>query len=207
MIITFNSEISLSMSGKFSFSDAALLPLIAAGDHSAFAVLYERHWTLLYSHCLRMLKDEEEAKDVVQELFISFWAKAAELDVHTNVPGYLYTAARHRVLNVLRKRQNGDDLINRFALFAEQHSGNVLDQITEKELSLEIDREIQQLPPKMREVFEFSRREHLTHRQIGDKLGISDQTVKKQVANAIKILRLKLASPIVLAIILLPYLL
>jgi RNA polymerase sigma-70 factor (ECF subfamily) len=55
-----------------------------------------------------------------------------------------------------------------------------------------IEKEIAALPPKMREVFELSRKANLNYREISEKLNISDNTVKKQMSNALKILRSRL---------------
>ena len=55
-----------------------------------------------------------------------------------------------------------------------------------------IEKEIAELPAKMREVFELSRKQHFSHKQIAEKLEISEQTVSKHVANALRILRVRL---------------
>ena len=65
-----------------------------------------------------------------------------------------------------------------------------------------VEAEIAALPPKMREIFELSRKAHLTHRQIAEKLGLSEKTVKKQVNNSLKILRSKLGSALFTAFVL-----
>ncbi|MNI50552.1 RNA polymerase sigma factor [compost metagenome] len=67
-----------------------------------------------------------------------------------------------------------------------------------RELAERIELEVAQLPAKMREVFELSRNAHLSHREIALRMDISDKTVKKQMNNALKILRLKLGSLFVL---------
>jgi RNA polymerase sigma-70 factor (ECF subfamily) len=66
--------------------------------------------------------------------------------------------------------------------------------VREKQLAAIIEREIAALPPKMREVFVLSRKEYLTHKEIAELLGISEQTVSKHVTNALKILRVKLGA-------------
>ncbi|MNY46224.1 RNA polymerase sigma factor [compost metagenome] len=65
-------------------------------------------------------------------------------------------------------------------------------QLREKELIAVIEKEVSLLPTKMREMFEMSRNEGLSHKEIAEKLGVSDLTVKKQVSNAVKILKGKL---------------
>jgi RNA polymerase sigma-70 factor, Bacteroides expansion family 1 len=182
------------------FSDYQLIQLVKAGDHNAFSEIYNRYWGILYGHCLKMLKDEAEAQDVVQDLFMSLWTKSAELDVKTNLLGYLYITARHKVLNTIRKRKTSDKFIEALGAYATNHNDSVIDQINERELAAAIEAEIKNLPQKMREVFEYSRKEYLSHREIADQLGISDKTVKKQVANAIRILRLRLTVPATLLI-------
>ncbi|NQX54265.1 RNA polymerase sigma-70 factor [Pedobacter panaciterrae] len=182
------------------FSDYQLIQLVKAGDHNAFSEIYNRYWGILYVHCLKMLKDEAEAQDVVQDLFITFWTKSAELDLKTNLVGYLYITARHKVLNTIRKRKTSDKFIEALGAYAATHNDSVIDQISERELAAAIEAEIKNLPKKMREVFEYSRKEYLSHREIADQLGISDKTVKKQVANAIRILRLRLTVPATLLI-------
>jgi len=182
------------------FSDYQLIQLVKSGDHNAFSEIYNRYWGILYVHCLKMLKDEAEAQDVVQDLFITFWTKSAELDLKTNLVGYLYITARHKVLNTIRKRKTSDKFIEALGAYAATHNDSVIDQISERELAAAIEAEIKNLPKKMREVFEYSRKEYLSHREIADQLGISDKTVKKQVANAIRILRLRLTVPATLLI-------
>ena len=66
--------------------------------------------------------------------------------------------------------------------------------VRERDLARRIEAEIQSLPPKMRAVFELSRKEHKSYKEISDYLNISDKTVKKQVNNALHILRTKLTS-------------
>lgn len=186
------------MNQNGEFSDFQLIQLVKAGNHDAFSEIYNRYWGILYGHCLKMLKDEAEAQDVVQELFISLWGKSSDLPLTNNLQGYLYVTARHKVLNTIRKRKTRDQFIDGMAEYASTHNDSIIDQINEKELAAAIEIEIQNLPQKMRAVFEYSRKEYLSHREIGEQLGISDKTVKKQVANAIRIIRLKLAVPTIL---------
>ena len=69
------------------FSDFNMIQLVKTGDHSAFSEIYNRYWGILYAHCLKMLRNEAEAQDVLQDLFMSFWTKSAELDLKTNLLG------------------------------------------------------------------------------------------------------------------------
>ncbi|MNY64348.1 RNA polymerase sigma factor [compost metagenome] len=92
--------------------------------------------------------------------------------------------------------------ISSISEFAEKDNCITDHLVREKELSALIEREILALPPKMREVFELSRKGNLTHKEIAVKLNISEKTVKKQVNNSLKVLRTKLGSAVFTAFIL-----
>ncbi|WP_316789135.1 RNA polymerase sigma-70 factor [Pedobacter frigoris] len=171
------------------FSDVALLSLFKGGDQSAFKMIYERYWQLLYVSACKILKDEDEAKDIVQEVFISFLHKRADLEINISISSYLYSAVRYKVFDFISRKKVRQDHLD--SLSAYMYSGNLSTDraLIEKEINAEIEKEIQNLPQKMKEVFEMSRKEELSHKEIADTLNISDKTVKKQISNALKLLR------------------
>ncbi len=179
-----------------SLSDIELSDLLWSGDSMAFTEVFNRYWDKMFLHALKMLEDEDEAKDLVQELFVSLWTKikAGELHLQTNLSGYLYITTRNKVLNKIRQKKTRTAFEDALALYIDLNQFSVIEKINEKELAVALDAEIQNLPPKMREIFELSRKKHLSHKEIGLELNISDHTVKKQISNAIKIIRIKLGS-------------
>lgn len=179
------------MSTYKTLSDKELVDLMKSGDHVAFTEIYNRYWGLMYVHALKMLSDEDEAKDIIQDLFITVWSKRSNLDLNTNLSGYLYISTRHKILNKIRQRKTSDNFINALALYINDSENSIIDDIREKELTIIINKEIEKLPLKMRRIFEMSRKQYLSHKEIAEELDISDKTVKKQINNAIKILKLK----------------
>lgn len=177
-----------------SYSDAELTLLLGTGDKEAYAEIYNRYHTVLYLHACRKLQDREDARDVVQELFTRLWFKRGDLQATTNLPAYLYVSVRNRIFDLLARKKTASEYLTSLQSFIDQ--GDYLPDrlVREKELGRLIEGEIASLPPKMRRIFELSRKEHLTHRQIAGQLNLSEQTVKKQVANALKILRIKLGT-------------
>jgi RNA polymerase sigma-70 factor (ECF subfamily) len=175
-------------------NDENLFFLLKEGNPIAYKKIYDRYKYALYIHAYRMLKDEEEAKDLIQELFVVLWDKRESIDVRMSLSAYLYGAVKNRVLDLIAHKKIRDNY--EVSLQSFLTAGNCITDyaLREKELSSIIEREIAYLPSKMRNVFELSRNEHLSYKEIAAKLDISDKTVKKQVNNAIKILRLKLGS-------------
>jgi RNA polymerase sigma-70 factor (ECF subfamily) len=185
-----------------SFTDQTLLTLLRQGDKGAYTVIYDRYKNLLYNHAYKKLGDPEEVKDVLQELFTNLWNKRADIPVAMNLSGYLYAGIRNRVLNLLSHKEVENKYLSSIQRFTPQEDHSTDLAIREKELADLIQKEIDQLPPKMREVFLLSRKENLSHQEIAGQLAISEQTVAKQVTNALRILRLRLGSLFILLLLL-----
>ncbi|MDQ8005170.1 MAG: RNA polymerase sigma-70 factor [Pedobacter sp.] len=183
-----------------SFSDAELAELLKKDDSAAYTVIYNRYFHTLYVHALQKLNDKQEAQDVVHELFAQLWNKRQELNIHTNLIGYLYTGIRNKILDHISHQQVKTKYINSLQNFLESNYSITDHRIREKQLSELIDKGIADLPEKMREIFELSRKKSLSHKEIATQLNLSEQTVKKQVNNALRILRIKLGTMLFLSL-------
>lgn len=177
-----------------SFTDQTLLTLLKQGDKDAYTVIYDRYKNLLYNHAYKKLGDPEEVKDVLQELFTNLWNKRVDIPVAMNLSGYLYTGIRNRILNLLSHKEVENKYLTSIQQYTQEGDYSTDLVIREKEMADLIQKEIDQLPPKMREVFLLSRKENLSHHEIAEQLSISEQTVAKQVTNALRILRVRLGS-------------
>lgn len=177
-----------------SYTDSELIALIREGDKLAYAKIYERYFRVLYVHALKKLQNEEEAKDLIQELFTVLWSRRESIAADVNMAAYLYTSVRNRVLDSFSHRKIEDKYIVSLQRRIDNESEAADHCLLEKELVTIIENEINALPPKMREIFELSRKNNLSHKEISEKLSISEQTVSKQVTNALKRLRTKLGA-------------
>lgn len=182
------------MSDYSSFSDTELIVLLRQKDEFAFTEIYRRNWHMLFLHAKKILDNEDEAKDLVQDLFSKFWIKAGELDVKTNLKGYLYTAIRNSILNHIRKKKVNHDFIDLIAEQMDENDNATVEGIDERELISLINAEIEQLPPKMKYIFELSRKEFLSNKEIAAQLDMTEDAVKKQISRAIQTLRQKLGN-------------
>ena len=173
-------------------SDNELIGLLKTADPHAFAELFNRYHHPLYLHARRMLGDDDGAKDIVQDVFAATWSKREQLVITSSVHAYLYSSIKNRILNFIAHQKVVSKYEDSLDSFLEQGITYTDDQVREKELTRIIEREIKLLPEKMREVFELSRNEELSYKEIAERLNISENTVKKQAQRAIKILRLKI---------------
>ncbi|MCJ8208837.1 RNA polymerase sigma-70 factor [Mucilaginibacter sp. RS28] len=182
-------------------SDQELVSLLREGSEEAYAEIYNRYKWLLHTHAYKKLGDREAANDVIQELFAALWTKRQDIFLTTTLSAYLYTATRNRILNIIEHEKVESRYVDSLLVYANNYVASTDHLIRERQLMEIIEKEIAALPPKMREVFELSRKSHLSHKEIAEELSISEETVKKQIKNALKILRMRLG--IVIYIILL----
>jgi RNA polymerase sigma-70 factor (ECF subfamily) len=183
-----------------SFSDSELLTLLREGDASAYTVIYNRYFEELYIHACQRLHDRDEAQDVIHELFAALWNKKETLEIKSSLAAYLYTSVRNRIMDVIAHQQVETKYVSSLQNFIETGYCITDHQVRERQLTALIEKGISELPPKMREVFELSRKHVMSHKEIAIQLNLSEQTVRKQVNNALKILRLKLGMMLFLVV-------
>lgn len=180
--------------GTYStLSDNELINLLKESDHSAYNEIYHRYFYLTYIHAYKKLRNEEQAKDIVQDIFATLWFKRQHDLPKYNLGGYLFTAVRNKIFNLFTHWQVESNYIASLENYLSTHASVPTDHLVrENDLKAFIEKEIQALPPKMRQVFEMSRKENLSHKEIAERLDVSENNVSKQVNNALRILRTKL---------------
>lgn len=172
-------------------SDLEIWDLFKSGDRDAFAELYERYFGILYVHARNRVRDEEEARDLIQELFTDLWSLREKISIKNSLSNFLYTCVRNRVLNSIARKGVQDRYQS--SLVAETMSEAITDhRVRERLLARLIEQEIDALPPRMKEVFLLSRRANMTYVEIAGKLDITEQSVRSHVKNALRVLRVKL---------------
>jgi RNA polymerase sigma-70 factor (ECF subfamily) len=179
-------------------TDQNLAALLQQGDEYAYTEIFERYKVLLYKHAYRLLGDEDEANDIISDLFLSLWQKREGLNLHVSLSSYLYGSVRNRIFDLMTHQKVIARYLDSIRQFIAQGHHETDEFIRAKELAAIIEREIATLPPKMRKVFELSRSGEFSYKEIGEMLNITEGTVKQQVHNAVKTLRLKIHSFLVL---------
>jgi len=170
------------------FTDERLLELIRDhDDREAFDELYNRHWKFLFTASFNMLRDRDESLDICQAVFLWLWEHRNDLNIKTNLRGYLYSSVKYKIANFIRRGKIRESFFDELKqVDAEAFQENELEL---KELQLLITQLVNNLPQKCKEVFQLSRNENLTHKQIADKLGISEKTVDDHILRALKKLK------------------
>ncbi len=154
-------------------------------DNEAFEKLFRAYFPPLMSFSRKILGDEDDAREVVQQVFINLWEKRDEIDLSTSLKSYLFTSVNNRSLNVIRDRKKfSSEEVPEVA-----GGWDVSAQIESMELEEKIREVIASLPEKCREIFEMNRFEGLKYGEIAAQLDISVKTVENQISKALRILR------------------
>ncbi|WP_069658881.1 RNA polymerase sigma factor [Arcticibacter eurypsychrophilus] len=177
-----------------SISDSELVVLLKQDSKEAYTEIYDRYHGILYAFAYKKLNDREEAKDLIHELFLLLWERRSFLDVKLGLSAYLFTAVRNRVLNLIKHKKISSAYVESFQQYMDNNLFAADELLQQKELTAFIEKEIQALPYKMRQVFELSRKDHYSRGEIAQELNLSEETVKSHMHHAIKILRAKLGS-------------
>lgn len=149
---------------------------------------FQAYFERLCRYAFTILRDEDEAKDAVQAIFLKLWEKNEDLDDNQSIKTYLYTSVHNYCLNIKRHQK-----------VKERHQATIREPIYEMEDSMlrkENHRQVMAslenlLPPRCRRIFVMSRLDEKKYAEIAAELGISIKTVEVQMGKALKILRNK----------------
>lgn len=169
---------------------------VKEGDENAFRSLYDSYYHRLFCISRQYLQDDFLAETIVSDVFFHLWETRKTLDIQISLNAYLIRMVRNFSLNYLQKNYvekevslNGLDITSPLLFLSDEYP---LGRLLEKELIEKVNEEINRLPKETRQVFILSRLEELKHEEIAERLGISVNTVKYHIKQALSILRERL---------------
>lgn len=168
--------------------EVCLIKSLKEGNREAFSILYKQYWTKVYHFCTLYLTSRERAEDVVQEVFIKIWEFRHLIKEDDHFEGFLFIITRNLIFNQFRKSLN-EDFYKMTVLSAMESSYDIDEEIEAYNLSKYIDQLISELPERRRQIFNLSRKEYKSYKEIAVLLNISEKTVKNQISEALKFLK------------------
>lgn len=181
------------MSERVPNIDSAILRDLTNGSSRAFKIIFDAYGKKIHRFSLTYLKNEQEAEEIVQEVFLKIWKVRADLKPGTSFDSFIFTMAKNAILNTIRKSKNEQLYLS----YAKLHPGR--DILLEEELNFaELERayqkSIDQLSPQRKKIFLLSREKFLTNVEIASQLGISVKTVENQMTTSIAQIKKSLMS-------------
>lgn len=172
--------------------DHLLIEGLISRDKAIFDYVFNYYYSSLCVFSNKYLDDHDASEDLVQDFFVSLWVEAPHLKITSSLKSYLFAGIKNRCLD-FRKHQKVIEKHREHILFSTDNSENTTDNFfAESELRQAIQKSLEKLSPRCREIFELSRLNGLNNQEVSEKLGISKRTVELQISNSLKILRKEL---------------
>lgn len=184
---------------KFLHTEKELVKKLKEGDSFAFEVLFYKYRNKVKGFALKIVPAQIDPEEIVQEVFVRVWLKKEAIDPEKDFQSYLFTIAKHLVLDHLKSA------VNQKLYFVGEHFQQDLleEEGMEASISEETEAKLQKLineiPERRREIFRLSRFEGLSYKQIAERLNISENTVDSQIRNALAFLRKEFRKFVVLS--------
>lgn len=182
---------------KLAFqTEKELIARLRADDQFAFEALFYKYKNKVKGFVLKFAPSKVDADDIVQKVFIKVWVQRTKLSSQKSFSAFLYTIAKNEIIDQLRLS------VNRRLYFMSNNiiaDLNITEQIDEEQLDAEkkIEELICRLPERRRQIFEMSRFDRFTYKQIAANLNISENTVDTQIRKALNFLRQELKKIII----------
>jgi RNA polymerase sigma-70 factor, ECF subfamily len=181
-----DNRTSSSKAAIGAIDDAALLTGMEQHDENAIEELFRRYSSIVYSVALRVLRDSNQAEDVLQEVFLQLWRSPASfLQERGSLGGWLLVIARNRAIDVLRRRK----LTHPIEEVVLASPINVADEAERNTMMLKVQQAIAALPEEQRKALELAYFEGLSHTEIASRTGDPLGTVKTRIRQALISLR------------------
>lgn len=169
-----------------NLNEKKILSRIKKGDIKQFEILFKEYYEMLCHFGVKYVKNIEQSEEVVQDTFYNIWKNKETLNITTSLKSYLFTAVRNNCLQVLRTRSLDVKYENYYKSHYVNESISPSDELNAKELSNIINKALNSLPERCREIFKMSRYEGLKYHEIAERLSISIKTVEANMGKALK---------------------
>jgi RNA polymerase sigma-70 factor (ECF subfamily) len=180
--------------------DAGLAPQTLTG--TTIELLFREHFKGLHAYACTIIKEEETAEDIVQNVFFRLWEKKEALPQVSSVAAYLYRSVHNESLNCL-KHAKVKQAYQQFAMHHHKEEIQPSGKSSLHELEHRLEGALNELPEACRTIFQLSRFEELKYREIAERLGLSVKTVENQMGKALRLMREKLVDYLPAALLLL----
>jgi RNA polymerase sigma-70 factor, ECF subfamily len=161
---------------------------VKKGDISSFNQLYNCYKIKLFNFVFRLLKNKEDAEEIVQDTFVKLWQNREAIDPEKISDNYIFTIARNNVLNALRKNHPPTNSIEEKSIIEPAHNCTE-EEVLFTDLSAYFQSIINKLPDKRKLIYNLSREKGYSNRKIAEELNISVKTVEVQMTKALKFLK------------------
>jgi RNA polymerase sigma-70 factor (family 1) len=170
-----------------SQQDIALISRLKEGDLTAFDELYLKYYTLLCASAYLFLKNRQEAKDLVQSLFLDIWDRRLYVHFHDDIKGYLFLAVKNRCINYLKKQRVQDRTKKGYAAWQEE--AGMEEMSYEEEDYGKLQAALEEMPDQKKRAIQMVYIHGKRYQDAADSMRISINSLKTHLKTGLKLLR------------------
>jgi RNA polymerase sigma-70 factor, ECF subfamily len=171
-----------------------LVQYVVEGRREAWEYIAASFYPQLFGYVMSIVKEEESAEELVQDVFVSFWTKRDNIEINISLKAYLFRASRNHALNFIKRKKFEENYHRGLAQKANFAHDTTEETVHFTELQQKLSDAIESLPDSCREIFKLSRFEEMTYKEIAETLDIPIRTVHYQIGLALKELKEKLSN-------------
>lgn len=177
------------MSKYSAIDEKFLITKLRKGDEDAFDYIFYAYYKGLVLCAKEFTEDMDTAEEIVQGVFVKFWAEREKIQINSSIKAYLVKSVQNKCLDFLKHRKITKKYSEKVQKEISDDENNSEELILTYELKEKIENSIKVLPDNCREIFRKSRYEGKKYREIAEELGLSVKTVEAQIGKALKKLR------------------
>jgi RNA polymerase sigma-70 factor (ECF subfamily) len=169
-----------------SYEEGLLIQEVAKGNEKAFRALYDAYFNHLSAYIYKLSKSKAATEEIVQEIFVKLWVNRSLLTDVAILDAYLFTMARNKTIDHLRRLAKETRLISVLMNQLPGHNNNIDDKLNAAALQLLIEEALEPLSEQKKKIFHLSRNEGLSHDEIAEIMQLSKSTVKNHLSETLK---------------------
>ena len=177
-------------------NEKILVAELRNSDVEAFDFLYHQYNNKLYRFAFSLLKNEEDACEIVQETFFRIWEKRNNIDSSKSFKSFLFSVSYHLIIDQLRVRLKDQEFRNSLNKYFSEPSNFQENRLDYNTLETEINKAVDELPEKRKKIYRLSREKGLSYKDIAEQLGVKPKTVENQINLALKHIKTRLGNDI-----------
>jgi RNA polymerase sigma-70 factor, ECF subfamily len=176
------------------YSDEDLMQEIKADNMFAFDILYKKYCKKVYKFGYSILKSKEEAENLMQDVFLSLWVNRHKVEKDSSIKSYVFTITYNSAISTLRKKVRESEFVEYLKSLQEIREEPVDAGLEYKELTNKLEKIINELPRRQKEVYLKHKVEGLKYIEIAELLNVSVNTIENHMSRALKTIREKLGN-------------
>ncbi|HKI90254.1 MAG TPA: RNA polymerase sigma-70 factor [Draconibacterium sp.] len=173
-------------------NDKRLVSRLRNDDVEAFDAIFQKYSDKLFRFSFSLLKNEEDSKEIVQEVFFRIWNKRHEIDSSKSFKSYLFTISYNLIIDQLRLKLKEQQYRKFLQSYFNANSDEIENKVDFESLIKKLEIVVEELPNKRKQIYKLSREKGYSHKEIAEELGLSVKTIENQINLSLKHLKLRL---------------